>query len=108
MRAGSGASAAVDARLGNGPAVAPPRAGTVRALARQALLAHLGPADLAAIAGASRTRSWSAGAALYRRGDESRELILIVHGQVRLSVGSANGAVLSLRHAGAGSMIGEV
>jgi CRP-like cAMP-binding protein len=76
--------------------------------ARQQALACLPAADREAIARVARARRWPSGAGIHRRGEESGELVLITRGRVRLSVLAPGGNALSLRHAGPGSMIGEV
>lgn len=77
-------------------------------LAATPLFSTLPPDDLAAIAALARPRRWPAGAVLFQRGDDGREMIVVADGRVRLSVLSAEGRELSLRHAGPGALLGEM
>jgi CRP/FNR family transcriptional regulator, cyclic AMP receptor protein len=84
------------------------RSETIGLLAKQEILQGLGEDDLGAIAGVCRQRRWPAGAILFQRGDEGREMILINGGRVRISVLSSEGRELALRHAGPATLIGEI
>lgn len=75
---------------------------------RQSLFKGLEPDDTARIAGLLRRRRWPAGTTLFQRGDAGREMILVAAGRIRLSVLSAEGKELALRHAEAGSLVGEM
>lgn len=77
-------------------------------LAADPMFAALAAEDREAIAGLGRRRSHPAGAVLFQRGDPGRELLVVEEGRVRLSVLSPEGRELSLRHAGPGSVIGEI
>lgn len=77
-------------------------------LAESPIFAGLEPADRDAIADLARRRTVSAGTLLFQRGDPGREMLVVGEGRVRLSVLSAEGRELSLRHAGPGSLIGEI
>lgn len=77
-------------------------------LAENPIFAGLEPKDRDAIADLARRRTVSAGTLLFQRGDPGREMLVVGEGRVRLSVLSAEGRELSLRHAGPGSLIGEI
>lgn len=72
------------------------------------LFAGARPEDVAALAAAVRPRRFSAGATLFQRGDPGGEMFIVMEGRIRLSVLSAEGRELSLRHAEAGALIGEM
>ena len=55
-----------------------------------------------------RPVTFNAGQAIFSRGDEGRELYLILSGRVRLSVLTAEGRELSFAHAGEGDIFGEI
>jgi CRP-like cAMP-binding protein len=86
----------------------PARSEAMDMLSRQELLKGLGSDDLSAIAGVCRPRCWPSRMVIFQRGDDGREMILITKGRVRLSVLSRDGRELALRHAGPGSLIGEI
>ncbi len=77
-------------------------------LSADPLFAGLAPDDREAIAGLGRVRSHDAGEMIFQRGDPGREMLVVLDGRVRLSVLSPEGRELSLRHAGPGSVIGEI
>lgn len=56
----------------------------------------------------AQTRDWPAGTLIFQRGDAGDYMIAIAEGRVRLSIGSAQGRELTLRHAGPGDMLGEL
>jgi len=64
--------------------------------ARQALIAELRPV------------SFNSGQTIFSRGDEGRELYLVLSGTVRLSVLTAEGRELSFAHAAGGDIFGEI
>ncbi|GLK77526.1 transcriptional regulator [Methylopila jiangsuensis] len=72
------------------------------------LFAGARPEDVAALAAAARPRRFSAGATLFQRGDAGAEMFIVLEGRIRLSVLSAEGRELSLRHAETGALIGEM
>ncbi|MFD1333716.1 Crp/Fnr family transcriptional regulator, partial [Methylopila musalis] len=72
------------------------------------LFAGASPEDVAALASAARPRRFAAGATLFQRGDPGREMFIVTDGRIRLSVLSVEGKELSLRHAEAGALIGEM
>ncbi len=77
-------------------------------LARTDLFGSL-PADLRMLV-ASRMRpvAFTAGQHVFARGDEARELYLVRSGRVRLSIITPEGRELSLAHATAGGVFGEI
>ncbi|BBE71465.1 Crp/Fnr family transcriptional regulator [Oharaeibacter diazotrophicus] len=77
-------------------------------LAADALFAALTPDDRAAVAALARRRGHPAGTVLFQRGDPGRDMLVVAAGRIRLSVLSPEGRELSLRHAGPGSLIGEI
>lgn len=67
------------------------------------------PADaLAALAAAAIHRSWAAGTVLFQRGDEGDHMIALGSGRIKLSLISGSGKELALRHAEAGTILGEM
>lgn len=77
-------------------------------LARSKLFAGLTPQLRDAIAKDMRPVKFSAGEHIFSRGDEGRELYLVVEGRVRLSVVSLDGRELSFTHATDGDIFGEI
>lgn len=77
-------------------------------IAQSPFFAALEPADRAAVAALLRRRAVKAGQTLFQRGDPGREMLIVAEGRIRLSVLSPEGRELSLRHAGPGSLIGEI
>ncbi len=55
-----------------------------------------------------RPITFNDGQAIFSRGDEGRELYLVLSGRVRLSVLTAEGRELSFAHAGEGDIFGEI
>lgn len=68
----------------------------------------LGPEVLAAVAEAARAQRWVTGEALFRRDEPGDWLVAIGSGRVRVSLVTAGGRELVLRHAEAGEMLGEL
>lgn len=60
------------------------------------------------LAGVARRASWPAGTYLFHRGDEGDHMLAILTGRIRVSLGSAQGRELVLRHAVAGDVLGEL
>lgn len=60
---------------------------------------------LGAIAGRG---TWQAGTYLFHRGDPGNHMLALTGGRVRLSLGSAQGRELVLRHSVAGDILGEL
>jgi CRP/FNR family transcriptional regulator, cyclic AMP receptor protein len=63
---------------------------------------------LAAVTAIAIRRTWPAGTVLFSRGDPADYLIALETGRIKLSVGTAQGRELSLRHAEAGAVLGEM
>lgn len=63
---------------------------------------------LAALAAAAIHRAWTAGTVLFQRGDEGDHLIALAEGRIKLSLITGAGKELSLRHAEAGSILGDM
>jgi CRP/FNR family transcriptional regulator, cyclic AMP receptor protein len=78
------------------------------ALADFGLFATLGPDTLDRLGRVARRGSWAAGSYLFHRDDDGDHMIALTAGRVRLSLGSAQGRELVLRHATAGDIIGEL
>jgi CRP-like cAMP-binding protein len=81
---------------------------SARALSGFALFAGLEPASLAALAGVTRRQSWGAGALIFQRGDEGSHMLAVLSGRIRLSLSTAQGKELVLRHLGPGDVLGEL
>jgi CRP/FNR family transcriptional regulator, cyclic AMP receptor protein len=81
---------------------------TVDFLARNPLLKGRDEADLAALARMLRRRNARAGQLLWRQGDESRELVLVVEGGVSASLHVPGDRVVEIGRAGPGEMVGEI
>ncbi|MGL6208794.1 MAG: Crp/Fnr family transcriptional regulator [Paracoccaceae bacterium] len=90
----------------------PPRsaAPTVEAALRKLdLFAGMMPDSLRDISRASSLRRWTDGQQLFAKGDKaSAEFFVILRGRVRLSMLSAAGREMSLRHLGPGEVLGEI
>lgn len=78
------------------------------ALSRSPLLASVAPGDLRALVRRAKTRSFRARQVLFRRGDETDGLYILVAGQIRVTIQEANGADLTLATFGMGEMLGEL
>lgn len=72
------------------------------------LFGALTAADLAAMRPLLRQRQFKAGSMVFQRGDPTDDVYLIVSGQLRISVGSADGREIAFRIAGPGEMVGEL
>jgi CRP-like cAMP-binding protein len=72
------------------------------------LFGSLTEADAASVRSLLRRRQVEAGATVSQRGDVADAVYLIVSGQLRISVGSANGRELAFRVIGSGDMVGEM
>lgn len=73
-----------------------------------ALFSGLAPVVLARLAAISGRATWQAGAYLFHRGDPGNQMLALTSGRVRLSLGSAQGRELVLRHSVAGDVLGEL
>jgi CRP/FNR family cyclic AMP-dependent transcriptional regulator len=72
------------------------------------LLGAVPDADLAALAGASRMRTFRRGQIVCSTGDPGDTLMLVISGRVKVAVRSADGGVLTLAFVGPGGTLGEV
>jgi CRP/FNR family cyclic AMP-dependent transcriptional regulator len=92
--------------------MAAPAAGTLPDMADQladcAIFASLQPSTLAALAATAQRRSWASGKVIFQRGDAGDHMLAITAGKVRLSLGSAQGKELMLRHLDPGDILGEL
>jgi CRP/FNR family cyclic AMP-dependent transcriptional regulator len=84
-------------------------AATIAALlGKTAVFGPLAQADRLAVAGQMLRAEFRAGQTVFARGDAGRNVYLVVSGSVRLSVFSADGRLLSFKHANAGDIFGEI
>jgi CRP/FNR family cyclic AMP-dependent transcriptional regulator len=72
------------------------------------LFRDLDDATLALVAAAAQERRYEAGQTLFLRGDDADSMFIVSSGSVRLSLSSADGHDLTLRHVGQGAVFGEV
>lgn len=77
-------------------------------LGRSQIFGALDEAARDALAAEMRPAVFSAGQVIFARGDQGKELYVVLSGRVRLSVLTADGRELSFMHAGAGSIFGEI
>jgi CRP/FNR family transcriptional regulator, cyclic AMP receptor protein len=77
-------------------------------LAMTPLFSSLGSDDLALVGERMRAANFDNGQVIFSRGDEGRDIFLVVSGRVRLSILTAEGRELSLAHATAGQVFGEI
>jgi CRP/FNR family transcriptional regulator, cyclic AMP receptor protein len=77
-------------------------------LGKTAIFGPLGQADRLAVAGKMLKAELQPGQIVFARGDAGRNVYLVVSGSVRLSVFSADGRLLSFKHANAGDIFGEI
>ncbi len=77
-------------------------------LGRTSLFGTLDEAERRAVADEMREVSFDASQVIFARGDQGREIYLVVSGRVRLSVLTAEGRELSFAHAEPGASFGEI
>ena len=77
-------------------------------LARSQLFSTLEWAERFDLARKMRDVVLGPGQVLFSRGDPGRDIYLVVHGRIRISVLSTDGRELSFAHAGPGDVFGEV
>lgn len=78
-------------------------------LRRFELFARTAPDTLQRVGRAVSRRHWVEGQLIFTQGDsDAAEVYLVLQGRVRLSMTSAAGRELSLRHVGTGDILGEV
>jgi CRP-like cAMP-binding protein len=63
---------------------------------------------LEVVAGIVRSRKYNAGEVIFLRGDRAESMFIVDTGQVRLSIISAEGREITLRHVGSGAAFGEI
>lgn len=80
----------------------------VAALGRTALFGALPEKALADVAARMTPVSYEPGELIFARGDEGRDVHLVMAGSVRLSVMTVEGRELSLLQAGPGEILGEI
>jgi len=80
----------------------------VQVLRRTSLLGSVPDADLAALAGASRTRTLRRGQVVCSAGDPGDTLIVVLSGRLKVVTRSADGAELTLTMLGPGATLGDV
>ncbi len=80
----------------------------VAILTKTKLFGTLDPAVLQQIAKQMRPINFGSGQLIFERGDEGRDIYLIITGRVRLSVLSSEGRELSFGHPGPGDVFGEI
>lgn len=84
------------------------RTDAARLLGATALFGALCESDRADIAARMMSFAHEPGALIFQRGDEGRDVHLVVSGNVRLSIMTPEGRELSLLHAGPGEILGEI
>ena len=77
-------------------------------LAGSPLLGGRDADDLAELAGAMRRRSAAAGDVLWSEGDEARELLFVLDGEVGVSLGAPGGRAVEIGRVGPGGVLGEI
>ena len=77
-------------------------------LSKTNLLRSVPAEDLAALAAASRLRTFRRGQVVFTRGDPGDTVIVVVSGRVKVVVRSADGGALTLAIIGPGGVFGEV
>ncbi len=77
-------------------------------IARASFFAGLEKSDREALAARMRPQDYAAGQMIFSRGDEPRDLYVVSAGRVRLSILSSDGRELSVAHATAGEVFGEI
>lgn len=64
--------------------------------------------DIRAISAITAPGNWKSGATIFQQGDDADFLIIIGTGRIRLSLATAGGKELTIRHAPPGSVLGEM
>lgn len=77
-------------------------------LPEQSLLRSLGPDDLGHLLADAREHKAKKGEVLLRQGDKGDFLIILLEGQARVTVYSANGREIVLEYAAPGTVLGEI
>ena len=84
------------------------RSSIIDLLRNSALFAALAEPERAAIAGRMRRVDYAHNQMIFSRGDPGREIYLVLHGRIRLSVLTTDGRELSFAHVGPGNIFGEI
>jgi CRP-like cAMP-binding protein len=90
------------------PIMAPNATIVATLLGKTAIFEPLDQADRLGVAGQMLKADFRPGQTVFARGDAGRNVFLVVGGSVRLSVFSADGRLLSFKHANAGEIFGEI
>jgi CRP/FNR family transcriptional regulator, cyclic AMP receptor protein len=77
-------------------------------LPKESLLKVLDQTELAELLVHAREAKARKGEAIIRQGDDGNALIILLEGQARITVYSANGREIVLEYAGAGTVLGEI
>jgi CRP/FNR family cyclic AMP-dependent transcriptional regulator len=77
-------------------------------LPEHSLLKALNPGELAELLAQARENKARKGDVLIRQGDEGNALLILLEGQARVTVYSANGREIVLEYAGPGTVLGEI
>lgn len=77
-------------------------------LPEHSLLRALSQEDLAALLGQARECKALKGEAFIRQGDDGNALLILIEGQARVTVYSANGREIVLEYVGPGTVLGEI
>lgn len=77
-------------------------------LPENSLLKVLDPGELEALLAQARETTARKGDALIRQGDDADSLLILIDGQARITVYSANGREIVLEYAGPGTVLGEI
>jgi CRP/FNR family cyclic AMP-dependent transcriptional regulator len=77
-------------------------------LAECPLFADAAVADIEALAAIATASSWPVGTLIFQQGDPSEFMVIVESGRVRLSLNTAGGRELTLRHAARCDVIGEM
>jgi CRP/FNR family transcriptional regulator, cyclic AMP receptor protein len=77
-------------------------------LAQCPLFAGASADDIKALAAVATMASWTAGEMIFQQGDPPDFMIVVASGRIRLALATAAGKELTIRHAGAGAVVGEM
>lgn len=77
-------------------------------LAKSQIFGMLDDTSRETVAAELKPISFDAGQSIFARGDQGRELFIVLGGRVRLSVLTIDGRELSFTHAGPGAIFGEI
>ena len=72
------------------------------------LFANAAMTGIEAIASIAKAMSWPKGTLIFQHGDASEFMVIVAGGRIRLSLNTAGGRELTLRHAVRGAVIGEM